>query len=195
MYIYGCMCVGLCECSQMGGQRRDLIFNIFDQYQSIQIFLCLFWHEDHTKTCACVNLQDWKWGGWKEQRTLVSQEWDSCSKRVTHSGSRMQGRQSKMGHQIVKMMTRDESAFLVPVQDFCQVLAKATHTHTQSAKNVTNFTFLCFAVLNPCFVFSSFYPLLVIVNFCSTCEMPTRPDLRGNNGVHTTRQLANKQTN
>ena len=43
-----------------------------------------------------------------------------------------------------------------------------------------NFAVLRFAVLNPCFVFSSFHPLFVISQlffffffFCITCEMPT----------------------
>ena len=35
IYIYGCRCVSLCVCSWMGNQRRDLIFGIFDQHQSV----------------------------------------------------------------------------------------------------------------------------------------------------------------
>ena len=69
--------------------------------------------------------------------------------------------------------------------------------HTHRVPKMT----LRFAVLNLCFVFSSFHPLLFeylfcfvflffCFVFCTTCEMPTRPVVRRNNGVHTTRRTA-----
>ena len=45
----------------MGGQGKDLIFGIFDQPQGVlEGLLYLFWCEDHTKSCAHVNLRDRK---------------------------------------------------------------------------------------------------------------------------------------
>ena len=88
IYIYGCICVGLSVCSWMGGQRRDLIFGIFEvASECSEDLFCLFWREDRTKSCARENLQNRK----KGRRTLVSkkvsskwsvrhfrsQEWDS----------------------------------------------------------------------------------------------------------------------
>ena len=52
------------------------------------------------------------------------------------------------------------------------------YIHTECKKNKT-FS-LCFAVLNPCFVISSFHPLFVFyyVCFSSACEMSTLPGVR-----------------
>ena len=80
-----------------------------------------------------------------------------------------------------------------------KVLIIDTHKHTESAKNVTNFAFLRFAVLSPCFfvfVFVLFFSssLYLFVIFCATCKMPTRPGRGRNIGVHTTRRKTN-QTN
>ena len=52
----------LCVCSWMCGQRRELIFSIFDQLQIVKkvSFVCQFWCEYYTKSCACVNLRDRK---------------------------------------------------------------------------------------------------------------------------------------
>ena len=48
------MCVSLCVCLGIGGQRRDFIFRIFELHQIVRkVFFCLFWCEDHTKIWAC----------------------------------------------------------------------------------------------------------------------------------------------
>ena len=58
---------GVSECSWMNGQRRDLIFSIFlPASDCLEAPLCLFWSEDHTKSCVCENLRDRK----KGRRTL-----------------------------------------------------------------------------------------------------------------------------
>ena len=55
----------------------------------------------------------------------------------------------------------------------------------------TNFTFLHFAILNPCLSVSSFHPLFMFFeNVSSVCEMPIRSDVRIYNGVHTSRWTA-----
>ena len=54
IYIYTQMCVH-CGCPPVSGilSPASLIW---------RIFLYLFWHEDHTKSWAHINLQDWKEG-------------------------------------------------------------------------------------------------------------------------------------
>ena len=157
-------------------------------------FVYIFGRKNHTKICVRMNLRDQKQG----QRTLVS-------KRDRHSGLRMWGQwvkakmlslavkkkrheavKSEMRRWAVKIMTRWVSIFgscLGFSQGSCD-----SHTNTQWVPKILYF------ILNQCFVLSSLNPPFVIVNFCSSCEMPTHPAVRRNNGIHTTRQTAN-QTN
>ena len=63
----------MCVYLRMGDQRTDLIFSIFEQCQYVfKVFLCLFWREDHTKSCARVKLRDRMQGAKKGRRDLVS---------------------------------------------------------------------------------------------------------------------------
>ena len=93
-------------------------------------------------------------------------------------------------HGAVKTITRCISIFGSCV-GFTQS-PRNIHTYTQRMLRGVNFPFLCFAVLNPCLSVSSFQPLFVVwfLFFC-TCEMLTRPGVRRNNRVHTTRQTVN----
>ena len=70
--------------------------------------------------------------------------------------------------------------------------SRYSHIYTlmQSAKDVADFPFLCFVVLNPLFCLFFFLPpSFFFFNdvFCSASKMPTRPGVRGNNGVLTRR--------
>ena len=65
-------------------------------------------------------------------------------------------------HRAMKTMA-DESAFLVAEQDFCSVLALAIKKYLLKWLKVPDFTFLSFAVLNPCLSISSFRPVCRLV--------------------------------
>ena len=172
----------------MGGQSRDLIFSIFDWCPCLEGALCLLWRENHTKSCACKNLQDRK----RRTKDVGQSGVRLWSQRVGHSsprhgdgqlalrsGSRAVGGQYGVKNKDTKQWRRwpDESAFLLSYHD----------THRECLK-VPDFTFLYFAVLNPCLSVSSSQPLLfVILFFCTICEMSTRPGMRIKNGVYTTR--------
>ena len=62
IYIYGCMCVFVDGCPK----KRSYLQQFWPMSDHLEGPFCLFWHEDHTKSCACVNLQDQK----KRRRTL-----------------------------------------------------------------------------------------------------------------------------
>ena len=52
-----------------------------------------------------------------------------------------------------------------------------SHINIRRILKSAHFTFLRFAVLNPCLSVSFFHPLLFVILFffCTTCEMPTGP--------------------
>ena len=60
IYVHGCM-----RGSLVLWVAGRIIFNIFEAEPECLDILCLFWHKDHTKTCACKNLRDRK----RDQRT------------------------------------------------------------------------------------------------------------------------------
>ena len=54
MYIYGCMCVGLYVCGSVCVFVDASLDGI--RLSGRSSFVSLFWHKDHTKGCACMNL-------------------------------------------------------------------------------------------------------------------------------------------
>ena len=164
------VCGWVCVCSWMDSQRRDLIFGIFDRHQCIWMEPFVYFGAKTTQRAVPTKTCE---AGCNGRKTSASREWDS-------------GALSQDTEQ-----WRDESEYLVAVKDFRWVLAIAMNIHTENAKVPTSLSCVCSSKsVFGCFLFPPSVLFDFYFYFCTTCEMPTQPGVRRNNGLHTTRRTA-----
>ena len=60
IYIYGYMCVGFYWFLDCWPKNGSYLQHLWPASECLKGFLCLFWCKDHIKSCACVNLWNWK---------------------------------------------------------------------------------------------------------------------------------------
>ena len=66
IYIYVCVCVCVCVCESLCAfvdrwpKKRSYLWHFWPASECLEGPLCLFWREDHTKSCARGNLRERK---------------------------------------------------------------------------------------------------------------------------------------
>ena len=154
------MCGSLCVFVDRWPKKGSDLRHFWPASECLEGPFCLFWCENHTKSCARENLRGWKRktkdvgqlgvrlrnrdseiqaldAGW----SVGSKTWIQSSLRAVWSEERR--------HRAVMTVSRDESVSLVSYVGFSQS-SRDSHTYIQRMIKNANFTFLRFAVLNPC---------------------------------------------
>ena len=202
IYIYGCMCVDLCVCSWMGGQKRDLIFCKFDSHQSVyRVSLSILARIPHRELCSSEPVRPREK---KDERLWSDIQSSGCGARQlrpeargsygmspSRRAFRAVGRQYGIRNGSSRGEDDDQKWFSIfgSCVGFSQSSCES-HIYTKIMFKSDNFNVLRFAVLNMCLSFFLRPLCLLFYYFFTAREMPTRLGVRRHNGFHTIRRSA-----
>ena len=185
IYIYRYVCVSLC----VVGGRRNYFRHLWSALECLEhLPLSIFVQRSHKDLCLREPAR-------QEERTKdVIVRSETPEQRVRHSELRMWGQSSRMAVGSQKRYVEWWRRWLEMSQKgfgSCvgfSLSSHDSHKYAEECLKVPNFIFRRFTVLNPCLFLPSAPCPCFWKEFCATCEMPTQPGERGNNGVHTTRR-------